>query len=91
MSLHRAIKLLRLIRINVIHFSSGSQEKHPVGLRVPPPGSIPTFNCEMEQFVLIALKSPVVSSYFMNISGKNTARFDRPRGQRQKCQRFLIF
>lgn len=66
--LQEAIATLKLIPRNVICFLSSSQEKHHHP-RVLPQGSIPPpfffLLGNGKKFVLIALKIPVVSSYFV--------------------------
>lgn len=57
-SCYTAIKLLKLIRINVIHFLSCSQEKHPSCRGVLPPGSIPTFTVKWNSLFWLLWRSP---------------------------------
>lgn len=91
MLLQKAIRLLKLMRRNVIRFLSSSQEKHSLSLS-PATGIDSHFYWEMEKFVMIALKIPVVSSYFMTLYKSNTVFFKKaPRGERESWVFLVLF
>jgi len=59
-----------------MRFLSSGQEKHPQSVPVRPQGSIPTLHWDVGgKFVMIALKSPVVSSYSVSLWKSATVGF----------------
>lgn len=86
MSLQKAIGLLQANLKKCHPFLEPRPRKTPRLFPSPATGIDSRFYWEMEKFVMIALKIPAVSSYFMSLCKSTTGVFFKTsRGEREKC------